>query len=648
MGGASRQPDPSLAERCLGLPRVRAPDHALACRRARGDSRAREDERAGRADLPQGARARAGLPRAAPGRGEERRRRSRRGEPRRAGRARRARRSRPASTSSTRACSSPTAGAGSPTSSCGSRTARYEALDTKLARHAKPAYILQLCFYSEQLARLQGREPEHIHVLLGNGELRVVPAARVRRLRAARPLAARAVRRRRRPPTEPYPSDHCGICEFKRDLRRVVGRGRPPLPRRRPLPQPDREARGRRDHDARRARARAERAAARPQRRDVREAPPAGRAPARPRARPASPSTSCSTRSRRAASRCCPTRRPGDLFFDFEGNPFWDEQGSARVPVGRARHGRRLHAALGRRPRDRAARVRGSSSTSSTSGSRADPTMHVYHYAAYEITALRRLMGRYGTREAEVDDLLRRGVFVDLYKVVKGGLRRVGPRLRAQGDGGVPRLRARTRRSRTAAPRSSSTSATSRRATARSSTRSPPTTRRTASRRCALRDWLLERRGEALAQFGPFPLPEPEEPKPTPPGEARARRAAGGAARGGRGARRAAPRLPRPRAQAGLVGVLRPDRADARGAGRGRRLDRPARAGRRAGAGRALARPPLHVPAAGAQAAVGRAAVRPSDGPRRGRRSSSSTARRGRSRSSAARRSPSSAAARRR
>ena len=40
--------------------------------------------------------------------------------------------------------------------------------------------------------------------------------------------------------------------------------------------------------------------------------------------------------------------------------------------------------------------------------------MHVYHYAQYEITALKRLMGRYGTREDELDDLLRRGVFVDL------------------------------------------------------------------------------------------------------------------------------------------------------------------------------------------------------------------------------------------
>ena len=43
-----------------------------------------------------------------------------------------------------------------------------------------------------------------------------------------------------------------------------------------------------------------------------------------------------------------------------------------------------------------------------------------------------------------------------------------------------------------------------------------------------LRDWLLERRDEALAQFGPFPPPEPEEPKPIPSGEGRAR----GAARG--------------------------------------------------------------------------------------------------------------------
>lgn len=51
-----------------------------------------------------------------------------------------------------------------------------------------------------------------------------------------------------------------------------------------------------------------------------------------------------------------------------------------------------------------------------------DKSMHVYHYAAYEPTALRRLMGRYGTREVELDNLLRSNVFVDLYTIVRQAL----------------------------------------------------------------------------------------------------------------------------------------------------------------------------------------------------------------------------------
>ena len=52
----------------------------------------------------------------------------------------------------------------------------------------------------------------------------------------------------------------------------------------------------------------------------------------------------------------------------------------------------------------------------------ADPSMHIYHYAAYEVTVCRKLMGRFGVCEFEVDQLLRNDVFVDLYKIVKGGL----------------------------------------------------------------------------------------------------------------------------------------------------------------------------------------------------------------------------------
>ena len=52
-----------------------------------------------------------------------------------------------------------------------------------------------------------------------------------------------------------------------------------------------------------------------------------------------------------------------------------------------------------------------------------NPNLHVYHYAPYEPTAVKRLAGRYGTREEEVDRLLRGGVFVDLYRTVRQGIR---------------------------------------------------------------------------------------------------------------------------------------------------------------------------------------------------------------------------------
>jgi predicted RecB family nuclease len=46
----------------------------------------------------------------------------------------------------------------------------YEVVDTKLARHSKPSYVLQLCFYSEQVGRIQGSTPRRMHVVLGTRE----------------------------------------------------------------------------------------------------------------------------------------------------------------------------------------------------------------------------------------------------------------------------------------------------------------------------------------------------------------------------------------------------------------------------------------------------------------------------------------------
>ena len=51
------------------------------------------------------------------------------------------------------------------------------------------------------------------------------------------------------------------------------------------------------------------------------------------------------------------------------------------------------------------------------------PNMHIYHYAPYEKTALLRLAGNYGVGEDDVDDLLRNGVLVDLFPLVRKSIR---------------------------------------------------------------------------------------------------------------------------------------------------------------------------------------------------------------------------------
>ena len=53
---------------------------------------------------------------------------------------------------------------------------------------------------------------------------------------------------------------------------------------------------------------------------------------------------------------------------------------------------------------------------------RDNPAMHIYHYGAYDVSALRRLSTRHDTRQDEVDALLRAEMFVDLYRVLRRGL----------------------------------------------------------------------------------------------------------------------------------------------------------------------------------------------------------------------------------
>ena len=51
------------------------------------------------------------------------------------------------------------------------------------------------------------------------------------------------------------------------------------------------------------------------------------------------------------------------------------------------------------------------------------PGMHVYHYAPYEPTQIKRMAGQHGVCIDEVDQLLRARIFIDLYRVVRQGVR---------------------------------------------------------------------------------------------------------------------------------------------------------------------------------------------------------------------------------
>jgi uncharacterized protein len=115
----------------------------------------------------------------------------------------------------------------------------------------------------------------------------------------------------------------------------------------------------------------------------------------------------------------------GDLFFDFEGDPLWTADGrewGLEYLFGV------LDTSDGFRPlwaHDRADERQALRDFLKMVRARRKryPNMHIYHYAAYEKTALLRLAGRYGVGEDEVDDLLRNGVLVDLYPLVRKSIR---------------------------------------------------------------------------------------------------------------------------------------------------------------------------------------------------------------------------------
>ena len=187
-----------------------------------------------------------------------------------------------------------------------------------------------------------------------------------------------------------------------------------------------------------------------------------------------------------AVSHCCPSHPLGDVMFDFEGDPFWTPARGLDVPHGTALPRRRRAGATSPSGRTTGPtrRRRSSALVDLLTARLAEfPDMHVYHYSSAEPTVVKQLMAQHATREAEVDDLLRRGVFVDLLTVDRQAPPRGRAQLLAQADRAARRVRARGRHGRRLRSRAGVRAAGATRGRRPSSTRSRPTTRRIASRR---------------------------------------------------------------------------------------------------------------------------------------------------------------------
>lgn len=295
----------------------------------------------------------------------------------------------------------------------------YEVVDTKLKRRPDPKHVLQLVVYSDLLAGAQGEMPEHAHLELGSGErvtLRLQDYAAYARHAQARLEAFVSDP----PPTRPEPCAACPLCRWREHcqaewertdslalvagitasqrhkleaadvttMAALAGRGAR-------VPRLADETLGKLRIQARLQMAR-------------RGGGPPDFAP-----RP--------IELGRGFDRL-PEPDAGDLFFDMEGDPYheggleylfglWlEEDGVDRFRAFWAHDREEERAAFEQVIACFSERLR------------RFPKAHIYHYAAYEVTALRRLAMQHGVGEAALDQMLREGRFVDLYAVVRGAL----------------------------------------------------------------------------------------------------------------------------------------------------------------------------------------------------------------------------------
>src|ERR1700724_2377116 len=88
----------------------------------------------------------------------------------------------------------------------------YEVVETKLARSTKATAVVQLCFYSDLLSRIQGVEPQWMHVVLGGTAApeRFQVQRYIAYFRKVRSEFERAWKSESN--TYPEPTEHCEVC----------------------------------------------------------------------------------------------------------------------------------------------------------------------------------------------------------------------------------------------------------------------------------------------------------------------------------------------------------------------------------------------------------------------------------------------------
>lgn len=119
-----------------------------------------------------------------------------------------------------------------------------------------------------------------------------------------------------------------------------------------------------------------------------------------------------------------PIPSQGDIYFDIEGDHFYEEGGIEYLfGVTLEQNGNRAYKGYWAKNRHEEKRAFSEFMDLVLTLWNSFPNMHIYHYAPYEPTAIKKLASRFAIYEEEVDRMLRAELFIDLFSVIKESLR---------------------------------------------------------------------------------------------------------------------------------------------------------------------------------------------------------------------------------